>query len=167
MSIFASNVCLSCFVASLTAAYAAPRIDSISPDTVFYGKGGTVTVTVRDAKPGTRLMVAPGGPTPLAGVDLPAAARDIAVGDGVAVIAAGTAGALVIDLAELKIIGKYDDGSNYTHVALRGDQALVSTDNGRLVQIAVHDHKPPRLEKEIQLQRQRRRRPAHRYNTGL
>ena len=47
--------CLSWLVSSFTAANAAPRIDSIAPDTVFYGKGGAVTVTVSDAKPAERL----------------------------------------------------------------------------------------------------------------
>jgi hypothetical protein len=142
---------LFCFVAAVTAAVAAPQIDNITPNTVNYGKGGAVNVGVHDAKPGMHLMIAPGGPTLGAGLKLSAAAHDIAVSDGVAVVAAGSAGIVVVDLGTFKITGRYHDGRDYTHVALQGEQVLASADSGRLIQVDIHDHAQPHLVHSLEL----------------
>ena len=136
---------LFCYILTSAAASATPRIENILPDTLYYGKGGAVTVTVRDAKPGSQLTVDPGGPTLAASTKLPGTAHDMAVSDGVAVVAAGTAGVLVVDLAKMKITADYHDGGDYTQVAVRGHQALASAKNGRLIQIDIRDHEQPRL----------------------
>lgn len=136
---------LFCYILTSAAAGAAPRIENIVPDTLYYGKGGAVTVTVRDAKPGSQLTVDPGGPTLEASTNLPGMAHDMAVSGGVAVVAAGTAGVLVVDLTKMKITADYHDGGNYTQVAIRGHQALASAKNGRLIQIDIRDHERPRL----------------------
>ena len=110
-----------------------------------YGKGGEVTVSLRDNTPGTQLMIAPGGPTVQASLSLPAAAHDIAAGEGVAVIAAGMAGVLFVDLAKLQIAASYQDKHEYTHVAMQGDRVLAADNSGRLALIDIHDPRQPRL----------------------
>lgn len=124
---------------------AAPSIDTVVPNTVYYGKGGEVTVTLRGTAPGTQLMVVPGGPTAQATLALPAAAHDIAAGEGVAVIAAGTAGLLVVELDKLQITGSYHNGDDYTHVVLHSDQVLAADNAGHLIQVDIHDPRQPRL----------------------
>ena len=133
------------YLSSFAIALTAPAIDNVTPHTVYYGKGGEVTVTLHDAKSGEHLTISPGGSVLQARLELPAAAHEIAVGQDVAVIAAGTAGALVVNLTTFQIIGTYHDGNEYTHVAVQGDQALLTTDQGRLIQIDIHDRDHPHL----------------------
>ena len=131
---------------------AAPSIGAVTPNTVYYGKGGAVTVTLRDNVPGTRLMIAPGGPTVQAVLNLPAAARDIAADKDAAAIAAGTAGVLAVDLAKLRITGGYQDGGDYTHVALQNNRVLAADNNGRLIHVDIRDPRQPRLLSTLELE---------------
>ena len=135
---------LSCALFTSTLA-AAPSIDGVTPKLVSYGKGGEVTVTLHDNKPGTQLLIEPGGPRLQASLSLPAPAQDIAMDETVAAVAVGTAGVLILDPAKLHITGAYHDGGDYTQVALNGDQLLAADNSGRLVRIDIHDPQQPRL----------------------
>jgi hypothetical protein len=142
---------LLCCALFTTALMAAPGVENVTPNLVNYGKGGEVTVTLRGAAPYTQLSIIPGGPVVQGAVDLPAPAEDIAINKDVTVIAAGTAGILMMNSTNLQITGSYHDGGDYGHIALHGEQVLAADKNGRLIRVDIHDPHQPRLQGSLQL----------------
>lgn len=130
---------------------AAATIDGLTPKQVDYGKGGAVTVTLRDATPDSRLSIEPGGPALQGSLDLPAPARDMAWSTDAVAVAAGKAGVLLTDPATLHILGTFHDGGVYNHLALHDKQLLATRENGYLVRIDIHDPAQPTLLSRLKL----------------
>ena len=124
---------------------AAPVIDSVTPALLDYTKGGAITVSLRNAAPGSRLLIAPGGPVLQGELALPAPIREVVAGDTLEALAAGTAGVFLVDRATRQVSGRYHDGGNYARLALHDEDLLAADEEGRLLRLTLHDPHHPRL----------------------
>jgi len=144
-------LCIGIVVCSVTAAardicgstvgrwgYGPSRAAAASEHLLFFGSG--IYLQVAELGDGAQIEI-------LAELELPDIILDIEVRDGIAHIAASSAGLLLVDVDDPVspvLVGRTDTPGNALRVALEGDLALVADHRGGLRLVAVGDPRAPR-----------------------